>query len=79
MLEKDGEVFNAYFGRNFRYKKSVFLKRIKYNIKMLEKIEKLLKYIKGLIEKKYSGWIKINFHEGNLQNKVEHGTTENLE
>jgi len=38
---------------------------------MNEKIEKLLKFIKELIDSKKSAQLRINFHEGDVSEKIE--------
>ena len=38
---------------------------------MNDKLVLLLKFLKELFEKKYTGQLRLNFHEGNLSEKVE--------
>ena len=38
---------------------------------MNEKIEKLFRFIKELMENKKSAQLRINFHEGDMANKIE--------
>uniref|UniRef100_A0A6H2A2N0 Uncharacterized protein n=1 Tax=viral metagenome TaxID=1070528 RepID=A0A6H2A2N0_9ZZZZ len=38
---------------------------------MTDKIEKLLRFIKELMDNKKSCQLRLNFHEGNLSEKVE--------
>ena len=45
----------------------------------ISKAKKIICFMEQLSNKKFSGWMKINFHEGNLSNKVEYGCYENLE
>lgn len=38
---------------------------------MNDKLVALLKFLKELFEKKYTGQLRLNFHEGNLSEKIE--------
>ena len=38
---------------------------------MVNKLEALLKFFKELFEKKWTGQLRLNFHEGNLSEKIE--------
>ena len=45
---------------------------------MNDKIEKLLQFIKELQDKKYTGQLRINFHKGDISNKMTTLITEDL-
>ncbi len=38
---------------------------------MQQKLESLLKFLKDLFENNFTGQLRLNFHEGNLSEKVE--------
>ena len=38
---------------------------------MDNKLVSLIKFLKDLFEKRYTGQLRLNFHEGNLSEKVE--------
>lgn len=37
----------------------------------MNKLDLFLKFIKDLMDKRYTGQLRLNFHEGNLSEKVE--------
>ena len=38
---------------------------------MRQKLEAFLKFIKDLMDKHYTGQLRLNFHKGNLSEKIE--------
>lgn len=45
----------------------------------MNKLDLFLKFIKDLIDKRYTGQLRLNFHEGNLSEKVEKKESVRLE
>ena len=46
---------------------------------MNDKLVALLKFLKELFDKRYTGQLRLNFHEGNLSEKVEKKESVRLE
>ena len=44
----------------------------------MSKLESLLKLIKDLMEKRFTGQLRLNFHEGNLSERIEIKEKKNL-
>ncbi len=46
---------------------------------IIDTIRSLVLFLEKLKIKKFSGWLKLNFHKGNLSKKIERGAYENLD
>ena len=44
----------------------------------IEKAKKIVCFMERLSADNFSGWIRINFHEGHLSSKIEYGSCQSL-